>query len=101
MEAYELEWTETSLDDLEGILAYLAFNGSVETAERMRDAIIEHVALLKAFPFIGPLFARDRAKGTREILCRKYRIFYRVDEAARRVRILTIWHSSRRDPELP
>jgi plasmid stabilization system protein ParE len=101
MEARQIEWSDDSQDDLEAILAHIALDSNVDTAERMRDSIFEHVALLKLFPFIGPVFAPDRKKGTREILCGKYRIFYRVDEPAKRVRILRIWHGARRDPRLP
>ena len=35
----------------------------------------------------------------REILCHRYRIFYRVQEANRRVEILTVWHGSRKEPK--
>jgi len=62
---------------------------------------LESVEVLARFPLIGPAYERDRTGRTREILCRQYRIFYRVIEEKRRVEILTVWHSARREPKLP
>ena len=67
----------------------------------MRAEILEHVELLSRLPLIGPIYERDRSRRTREILCRNYRIFYRVDDAQRRVEILSVWHGARREPKLP
>ena len=51
-------------------------------------------------PFIGPVFRRSRHRDIREILCRDYRIFYRVDEDRKMVEIPTVWHGARQKPEI-
>ncbi len=99
METYQLEWTESALDSLETNLAYVAFHGSEPAAERLRQGISEHTALLASFPFLGPLYRRGMKKEIREIAYKQYRIFYRVLEDEKRVQILTVWHGSRQEPD--
>ena len=70
-------------------------------AESLRLSVLDHVELLARFPFIGPPYERDRTGRAREIQCGVYRIFYRVNEAEKRVEILTVWHGSRSEPTLP
>jgi plasmid stabilization system protein ParE len=97
---WEVIWTEPAVADLEQIVRTAASH-SPTTAESLRAELLASVEVLARFPLIGPTYDRDRTGRTREILCRRYRIFYRVIEETRRVEILTIWHSARRDPKLP
>jgi toxin ParE1/3/4 len=96
---YQIVWTEPASADLEAIFDYIAVD-NLSAAHLMRVEILEHVDLLARMPLIGPKYHRDRAGRTREIQCRSYRIFYRVDESAHRVEILTVWHGARREPKL-
>ena len=97
---FEVIWSEPALADFESVVRYVATRNP-SAAEGLRVAILEHVELLARFPFIGPVYDRDRTGRAREIVCGSYRIFYRVNEPARRVDILTIWHGSRSEPTLP
>jgi plasmid stabilization system protein ParE len=97
---WEVVWTEPAVADLEQIVRQAA-SRSPTTAESLRTEFLESVEVLARFPLIGPAYERDRTGRAREILCRRYRIFYRVLEEQRRVEILTIWHSARREPKLP
>jgi plasmid stabilization system protein ParE len=85
---------------LQAITTYVAGQSPV-AAEKVRTSILSHVETLASFPLIGPAYPRDRTGLTREIVCGKYRIFYRVSEPDRRVEILTVWHGARREPRLP
>jgi plasmid stabilization system protein ParE len=97
---FEVAWTEPAVADLEAAVKHVA-EQSLEAAEDLRVELLESVEVLARFPFIGPAYERDRTGRSREILCRRYRIFYRVQESQRRVEILTVWHGSRREPRLP
>jgi plasmid stabilization system protein ParE len=96
----EIVWTEPALADFEAAIRHIATDDP-DAAEKMRLELLASVEVLARFPFIGPVYERDRTGRTREILCKPYRIFYRVQEAEGKVEILTIWHGSRRDPKLP
>jgi plasmid stabilization system protein ParE len=96
---YAIVWTEPALIDFEAIVRFL-FERNPQAAEALRVSILDHVDLLSRFPFIGPVYEQDRTGRAREIICGQYRIFYRVDEAEKRVEILTVWHRSRSEPTL-
>jgi plasmid stabilization system protein ParE len=96
----EVEWTNTALELFASAIQYL--RGRNETAaEKVRQDILRYIELLPHFPFIGPKFEKARSELVREIVCRKYRIIYEVDEKAKRIRILSVWHGSRSEPEIP
>jgi toxin ParE1/3/4 len=97
---WEVVWTEPAITDLEQIVRAAASH-SPAGAESLRAELLESVEVLARFPLIGPIYERDRTGRTREILCRQYRIFYRALEEQRRVEVLTLWHSARREPKLP
>lgn len=100
MEEFDLIWATRAIMDLEGILESLTEHDAV-AAERFQAEILRQIELLRTVPLLGTRYQTDKRGQTRKIVCHKYRIFYRADEVARRVEILTIWHGSRRDPELP
>ena len=98
--AFEIIWTETASSDLESIVAHLA-EKSPDAAEKTANSIVNHVEVLRTFPQIGPRYAKDPSRRVREVLCGKYRIFYRLNEQLKVVEILTVWHGARQEPELP
>jgi plasmid stabilization system protein ParE len=63
--------------------------------------IIARAELLVTVPLIGAMYPRGTTSPFREIISGKYRIFYRVNQPSEQVEILTVWHSARRDPDLP
>lgn len=97
---WEIVWTEPALADFEAAVRSAA-QRSASAAESLREAILASVGLLGRFPEIGPVYERDRLGRTREVICRQYRIFYRLAEQERRVEILVVSHASRREPRLP
>jgi toxin ParE1/3/4 len=97
---YEIVWTEPASAELKAITTYLAEHSSA-AAERTASAIIQRVEQLKTVPLMGTLYPPASTSRIRKIVSGKYRIFYRVAEQAKQVVILTVWHGSRRDPDLP
>jgi plasmid stabilization system protein ParE len=93
-------WTETATDDLEAITTYLAQH-SATAAERISSEIVRRVELLQTVPLMGAVYPSGSPGPNRVTVCGKYRIFYRVQEDARRVEILTVRHSARSEPDLP
>lgn len=97
---FEIIWTELALGDFRTLVQYAAERNPAG-AETLRLRILNSVEVLTRFPYIGPVFERDRSRRTREILCGSYRIFYRVTETPAQVQIVRVWHGSRRQPQLP
>lgn len=98
--AYEVIWSAPAQANLEGIARYWARRNRSAGA-RIAGRIIGAVESLPIVPFLGAVYPRDRTGRTREILVRKYRVFYRVDDVANHIIILAVWHSAREEPELP
>jgi toxin ParE1/3/4 len=97
---FEISWTEAASADLESIVNHLT-RISPDVAEKTANAILNHVEVLRTFPRIGPRYAKDPHRQVREVLCGKYRIFYRLNEQNKSVEILTVWHGARDEPTLP
>jgi toxin ParE1/3/4 len=76
-------------------------NEDPDAAQRVGEDILKHVEVLATFPFIGPKYFRSSSDRVREIVCRSYRIFYRVTEERALVEVLTIWHGARGTPTIP
>ncbi len=96
---FQVVWTDPALADLQEIVVYIARENAV-AAERVGNEIVDHVETLRTFPLIGPTYPRGARGNCREIVCGKYRIFYRIFEAQKRVEILTVWHGARGTPGL-
>jgi plasmid stabilization system protein ParE len=80
--------------DLADIADYIAARNP-RAAGNVRDAIIDAVKTVAAFPRIG---RRQNVENVRRFVTRKYSyiIYYTVDEAADELAILSIRHSARR-----
>jgi plasmid stabilization system protein ParE len=97
---YKVVWTEPALADLRAIVERIA-SDNPSAARRVGEEVINHIELLARFPHIGPRYPRGSKGDDREILCRNYRIFYRVSDERKTVEVLIIWHGMRQEPELP
>lgn len=97
---WEIIWAESALADVEAAVRRSA-RQSVEAAESLRAALFASVDVLARLPEIGAVYEPDESGRTREIACRQYRIFYRLRPTERRVEVVLVWHSARREPRLP
>lgn len=97
---FKIIWTNPALADLQDIVAFIARDNAI-AAERVGNIIIDHIEMLRSFPFIGPPYPRKSNGDRREIVCDNYRIFYRVRESRKLVEILTVWHGARGTPKVP
>jgi plasmid stabilization system protein ParE len=70
---------------------------SPAAASSFGAALLNHIELLATFPHIGTL-VRPR-QGVRKLLYTPIRIYYQVDNNAKRVEILHFWHAARQEPD--
>jgi plasmid stabilization system protein ParE len=89
---FQIRITDAALADLEEILAY-SWVTFPSTAEQFGNSILNHVDLLKSFPYIGSLV--DARPGVRQLVHTPILIYYRVNEALKFVEVLHFWHGSR------
>jgi plasmid stabilization system protein ParE len=97
---WEVVWAASALAEVEAAVRQAARH-SAEAAESLRAALFASVDVLARFPEIGAVYEADESGRTREIVCRQDRVFYRPQSASRRVDVVLVWHSARREPRLP
>jgi plasmid stabilization system protein ParE len=92
---FEVRITKGALAEFEEILAY-SWANFPQTAERFGNALLDHLDILKSFPYIGsPVVNRP---SVRQLAHTPILIYYRVDETACLVEVLHFWHGSRQKP---
>lgn len=74
---FRIVWTHPALDDLAELVRYIA-SDDPETAIRVGDDIVDHVAVLATFPEIVPVYQPRRGKGVRQITCRPFHFEYSI-----------------------
>jgi plasmid stabilization system protein ParE len=89
---FKIRITEAALADFEDILAY-SWDNFPAAAERFGKAILNHVDLLRRFPYIGsPVDGRENV---RLLVYTPIVIYYRISDARNVVEVLHFWHGSR------
>ncbi len=89
---FQVRITEAALADFEEILAYTWANYP-ETAERFGTALLNHVNLLRTFPYIGSPVG-DRPE-LRVMVHTPFLVYYRVRLAPNVVEVLNFRHGGR------
>ncbi|MBD5778284.1 type II toxin-antitoxin system RelE/ParE family toxin [Pelagicoccus sp. NFK12] len=96
----KIVWTETALSDVESIVGYVA-DRNVDAARKLGADLISSVESLSSLPRQGRLYEPSREGGeVRELLCRGYRLFYRVKDGQGLVEIARVWHGARSEPRM-
>ena len=92
-----IRWTPQAADDLDEIREFIA-RDSKRYARLLVERLVQRVDELEHFPRAGRVVPELRQDDIRELIHGSYRIVYRLE--ATRVRILTVFHASRRFPGL-
>jgi plasmid stabilization system protein ParE len=86
--------------DLAEIVRYIADHNS-DAAARLGFELITRAEGLASFPEMGRAVPEFRQPDLREIICRSYRIIYRVQREHQRIQIVRFWHGARGFPHIP
>jgi plasmid stabilization system protein ParE len=86
--------------DLADIVRYIAQHNS-DAAARLGFELITCAENLADFPEIGRMVPEFRQQNLREIICRSYRIIYRLRRDNQRIEIIRFWHGARGFPHIP
>ena len=87
----KLRLTPRATQDLTAIGDYIRSKNPT-AAVRVRSAILETLQLLVRFPGAG---RAQTVEGVRKIVTRPYIVYYRIDEAAQEIIVITIQHAAR------
>lgn len=90
-----VHWTQTAIDHLDGIHAYIAMN-SPGYADRIIDKITSRSIQISAFPLSGRKVPEIDIPQIREVIEGSYRIIYYIK--ADRIDILSVIHGAQNFP---
>jgi len=86
--------------DLVDIVRYIARHNS-DAAARLGYELSTRAESLANFPEIGRTVPEFRQPELREVICRSYRIIYRLKTEGQRIEIVRFWHGARGFPHIP
>ena len=91
-----LRFTPQATQDIVEIADYIRAENPI-AAERVRAAILESLQVLVSFPRIG---RQQSVEDVRKLVTRRfgYLVYYRIDEVASEIAVLTIRHPARMPP---
>ena len=86
--------------DLADIVRYIAMHNSAAAA-RLGFELIAKAEALSEHPEIGRMVPEFRMPDLREIICRSYRVIYRLRREMEQIQIVRFWHGARGFPRIP
>ena len=86
--------------DLEDIVRYVASHNS-DAAARLGYELVTRAESVAAFPEMGRVVPEFQQSNLREVICRSYRIIYRLRRNEERIDIVRFWHGARGFPHIP
>lgn len=89
---FRILYTRPALADLRQILAW-SWENHPATTEQFVSALLNHVDLLKSFPYLGEPV--KGFPGVRRILHSPLHVYYRILLEQKTVEVLYFWHVSR------
>jgi plasmid stabilization system protein ParE len=72
-----------------------------DAAARLGFELITRAESLANFPEIGRKVTEFHQSELREIICRSYRIIYRLNRDKQQIHIVRFWHGARGFPHIP
>jgi len=97
--AFVVLWTETALLDLRNIVAYIAADNPA-AARKMGERLIAAVEGLIEHPRSARVVPEYSRETLREVIAAPYRIVIQIDDAARTLTVIRLWHAARGQPRL-
>jgi plasmid stabilization system protein ParE len=94
---YKLIWTESALDDLQGIVEHVASGNGSDIARKVGFEIYDRLQILKQFPQAGAILPEKEDRCWRRLVIRSWKAAYKVDFEAKIVYVARIWHASKED----
>lgn len=97
-EPYEVIWAEPAIAALDDAYQYLA-KENLAAADNFIAEVQERISQLTTLPDLGFKTNVRHLRGrVREVVVGRYRILYQSETEQKRILILLVWHTSRRNP---
>jgi toxin ParE1/3/4 len=95
--AFKLIWSPPAKNDLKNIATFIA-EDNFSAAKRIIYKLVQAVEQLADFPESGRMVPEFHDPVIREIMCKPFRIVYRVNKKKNAIEIVRIRHAARGTP---
>jgi toxin ParE1/3/4 len=97
--AYQVVLSPSARADLRDIVRYISFDAP-DKALDFGQFLISRIRLLAQSPELGRIVPEFEDPFIREIIVRRYRVVYRLDDSQHLVEVIRFWHAARGTPEI-
>ena len=97
--AFQIIWSRTAVEDLKGIVQYIAMDDP-DAAAKLADRIIQRFESASKLPFSNRIVPEKAEEPIREVVLKPYRLIYQVDSNRSVIHILRVWHAARGIPDV-
>ena len=97
--AFQIIWSRTAVEDLKGIVQYIAMDDP-DAAAKLADRIIQRFESASKLPFSNRIVPEKAEEPIREVVLKPYRLIYQVDSNRSVIHILRVWHAAREIPDV-
>ena len=97
--AFQIIWSRTAVEDLKGIVQYIAVDDP-DAAAKLADRIIQRFESASKLPFSNRIVPEKAEEPIREVVLKPYRLIYQVDSNRSVIHILRVWHAARGIPDV-
>ena len=97
--AFQIVWSQTAVEDLKGIVQYIALDDP-DASAKLAGRIIQRIETASELPFSNRTVPEKGQESIREAILKPYRIIYHVDAERSAIYILRIWRAARGIPDI-
>ena len=98
--ALKLIWSESALEDLGGIVRFMALRDGAQTARQIGFGIYDRTQVLTRHPEAGSILAEKQDPRWRKLIFKSWKIAYRIDREAGAVYVVRVWHAGRNEIDI-
>ena len=91
---FKLIWSESSIEDLGGIVRFIALRDGRDIAREVGFGIYDRAQILTRHPEAGSILPEKEDSRWRKLIYRSWKIAYRIDRDAKAVHVIRVWHAA-------
>ena len=97
---FKLIWSESSIEDLGGIVRFIALREGSQAARQIGFGIYDRAQVLTRHPEAGSVLADNPDSRWRKLIFKSWKIAYRIDREAKAVYVVRVWHAARNEIDI-
>ena len=97
---FKLIWSESSIEDLGGIVPFIPLRDGSQMARQIGFGIYDRAQVLTRHPEAGSVLAEKQDARWRKLIFKSWKIAYRIDREARVVYVVRVWHAARNEIDI-